>query len=93
MNNVWRATAQPVKFVIVDARVGASILVMFVHWSWWTLALFALTTVIFGYLQYRGITLMAAIRRLRCWAIGRHRPARSWTESWRRQRVNRPRIG
>ena len=73
--NHWRNTARPVRFFSVDYRAGAFLFLFLMHIRLWTFLLLVGVLVILYILDRRGLTLPLAMRRLRLWFIGPHRPA------------------
>ncbi|MER2519571.1 MAG: IcmT/TraK family protein [Bdellovibrionales bacterium] len=75
MDNHWRNTQLPIRFFALDARAAAIILLFILHVRIWTLALCILAMLAFWGLERRGLTFASALRSLRCWLLGRDRPA------------------
>ncbi|MDD4615519.1 MAG: IcmT/TraK family protein [Alphaproteobacteria bacterium] len=60
---------------MVDARAFSAIFLFLIHARLWTFALAAMVMFIFWVFERRGLTFEAACRALRCWILGRRRPA------------------
>ena len=71
----WRNTMRPVRFFTLDARAALPFCVLLVYFRVVTLVLTVLITMIFWFLEKRGLTFAAAMRALRVWGVGDWRPA------------------
>lgn len=71
----WRNTMRPVRFFNLDARAALPFCVLLFYARPITLLLTAFTTMIFYFLERKGLTFPAALRSLRLWIIGYNRPA------------------
>lgn len=80
----WRNTMRPVRFFNLDARAALPFAVLLVYARPITLFLTIIITMIFRYLEQKGLTFPAAVRALRVWVIGRNRPG--WV-SYRHRRL------
>lgn len=73
--NHWRNTARPARFFTLDYRAGLFVFIFMIHVRFWTLGLMLTVFTILFLLERRGLTMPLAMRRLRVWFIGSHRPA------------------
>ena len=80
----WRNTMRSVRFFNLDARASLPFLLLLVYARWSTIILCIIVTLVFRYLERKGLTFPAALRSLRVWVIGNHRPA--WA-SFRHRRM------
>ncbi|MBI2234954.1 MAG: type IV secretion protein IcmT [Micavibrio aeruginosavorus] len=78
----WRNTMRTVRFFNLDARASMPFIVLLVYARPITLLLALVTTLIFRFLEMKGLTFPAAMRSLRVWLIGQYRP--SWASFRRR---------
>lgn len=74
----WRDTQAPVKILGVDARVVFPILFALLPIKLWKLGLAALCVLALVIAERRGLTVPSALRAVRSWLAGRHRPSRSY---------------
>jgi intracellular multiplication protein IcmT len=81
--NHWRWNGRPARFWIFDARAGLSLLIVFLHWSMWTLKLGLTAFAIFGAMEKLGFSVDVFGRWLRSRIAG---PIRQSTPWWRRPR-------
>ncbi|MBI0537457.1 MULTISPECIES: IcmT/TraK family protein [Roseomonas] len=81
---MWRNTALPIRFLMLDARALLPVLCFVTYWSWTTLYIALLGTAFFGVLSFFGLTLPALFRIVRGWLVGRLRPA---VPAWKRRRL------
>lgn len=82
----WRNSMRPVRFFNIDARAAIPFLLLLVYFRPITLFLAFLSTIIFIALEKRGLTFPSALRALRSWINGQHRPA--WPAVRRRKFVD-----
>jgi len=82
---MWRATAQPVRILILDARSCLPLLATVTYWSWTTLITGILGMVFFGTISFFGLTLPAALRTMRRFLAG---SVRTGLPTWRRRRYS-----
>ncbi len=75
--NHWRNTARPVRFFTIDYRAGAFVFLFLMHIRLWTFLLMLGVMGVLFILERRGLTFNLAMRRLRVWFLGPHRPALS----------------
>jgi intracellular multiplication protein IcmT len=73
--NHWRNTARPVRFFNVDYRAGIFLFIFMMHVRLWTFCILLLVLFVLFLLERRGLSFTLALRRLRLWFIGAHRPA------------------
>lgn len=73
--NHWRNTARPVRFFNVDYRAGVFLFLFLMHIRLWTFLIVLTVFIVLLFLERRGLTLPLAMRRLRVWYLGPHRPA------------------
>lgn len=83
MNWHWRNSMRPVRFFGLDARAAIPFCVLLFYFRPITLALTVILTMIFVFLERRGLTFSASLRAFRRWILGQRRPA--WL-SYRRRR-------
>lgn len=80
----WRNTMRPVRFFNFDARAALPFCALLVYARPITLFITIVTTIIFWWLERRGLTFPSALRALRVWMIGQERPG--WVV-YRRRRM------
>lgn len=80
----WRNTMRPVRFFNLDARAALPFCVLLVYFRPITLFFTFVITMVFWFLEKRGLTFMAAIRAFRSWIVGYNRTG--WL-SFRRRRM------
>lgn len=78
----WRNSMRTVRFFNMDARASMPFILLLVYARPVTLFLAVVTTMAFRFLEMKGLTFPAAMRSLRVWLIGQHRP--SWANYRRR---------
>lgn len=71
----WRNTMRPVRFFNLDARAAIPFCLLLVYARPVTLVFTILTTIIFRYLERKGLTFPAAMRTIRTKLTGTNRPA------------------
>ena len=71
----WRNSMRPVRFFNLDARAVLPFCALLVYARPITLFVTCLTTLIFYFLDRRGLTFPCALRALRVWLTGGSRPA------------------
>ena len=74
INWQWRNSMRSVRFFGLDARAVLPFLTWLVYLRWSTIILAAIVTSIFAVLERLGLSFPAALRALRTWVVGRHRP-------------------
>lgn len=74
MNWHWRNTMRPARFFNLDSRAALPFMLLLVYFRPVTIFLTIIVTVVFYYLETKGLTFPAALRALRVWMIGRDRP-------------------
>ncbi len=79
----WRNSMKTVRFFMFDAKAGAFILLLIMHFRIWTFLLAITTNIIFYILERKGLRFGSAIRAIRVWFIGQKRPATVYTEKRR----------
>ena len=82
----WRNTMKPVRFFQFDARAGFFIVLVLVHFRYWTVGLLLTVLVLFWILERKGLSFAAAIRAARAWFVGGYRPA--WIYTRRRKMLD-----
>jgi intracellular multiplication protein IcmT len=70
----WRNSMKPARFFFLDARAAVPFVFTLLHLRLWTLAVAAITTLIFYILEQRGMSFDAALRAIRVWFVGNKRP-------------------
>lgn len=71
----WRNTQKPARFWILDARAAIFLALFLIHMRTWTFVLAVLSMFIFYIFERMGLTFAAALRAIRCYILGRNRPA------------------
>ena len=71
----WRNTMRTVRFFNLDARASLPFLVLLVYARPITIFICIVVTLIFRFLEIKGMTFPASLRALRVWLIGNDRPA------------------
>lgn len=74
LNWHWRNNMRTVRFFALDARASLCFMVLLVYARTSTLILTFIVTMIFYWLEKKGMTFPAALRTLRCWFVGQDRP-------------------
>jgi intracellular multiplication protein IcmT len=82
----WRNSMRPVRFFNLDARAAAPFAVLLFYARPITLFLAVVLTLLFVYLERRGLTFDASLRALRSWLLGQKRPG--WASFRRRKMVD-----
>ncbi|MEA1938881.1 MAG: IcmT/TraK family protein [Pseudomonadota bacterium] len=75
----WRNSMRPVRFAALDARTAIPFVFAMIHFRQWTVILAFVVTMLFWWLERKGLTFDAALRAGRSWVFGRNRPAVIWT--------------
>lgn len=70
----WRNTMRPVRFFSLDARAAIPYFVLLVYFRPVSLFVTTVLTLLFMFLERRGLTFPAALRAFRVWIVGRNRP-------------------
>ncbi|HPF78161.1 MAG TPA: IcmT/TraK family protein [Alphaproteobacteria bacterium] len=70
----WRNSMRPTRFFAMDARAAIPYFILLVYFRPISLFLTFVSTVVFVGLEKRGLTFPAALRALRSWLNGQHRP-------------------
>lgn len=86
MNWHWRNSMRPARFFNLDARAAFPFLILLVHMRSYTFVLTIIITLIFMYLERRGLTFDASLRAFRLWLTGNKRPA--WLSRSHRRMVD-----
>ena len=71
----WRNTQKTPRFFMLDARSVSAILACMVYLRVWTLVLAVMTMAMFYVFERMGLSFASAIRAVRCYILGRDRPA------------------
>src|ERR1043166_5925824 len=71
----WRNSMKPVRFFFMDARAAWPFLLALLHLRVYTIIFAALTTMLFYFLEVRGMSFVAALRAFRVWIVTKKRPA------------------
>ncbi|MBQ7739220.1 MAG: IcmT/TraK family protein [Desulfovibrionaceae bacterium] len=69
----WRDTARPVRFFFLDARVLWGLLLWAFYMCWETFFMALAAILIFGSIEFFGLTPVAALRSLKIWLFGGER--------------------
>ena len=75
----WRNTMKTVRFFKFDYRAGFTLMLVLMHFRYWTLTFAVVVNVAFWLLERKGLSLPAALRAGRLWILGSYRPAVNWT--------------
>lgn len=75
----YRNTMKTVRFFFLDYRASVFIIAVLLHARTWTVALAITSTVVFWMFERRGLSFAAALRAIRVWIVGAHRPAIVYT--------------
>lgn len=70
----WRNSMRPVRFFNLDARAALPFCILLVYFRPHTLVITLVITMVFSFLERKGLTFPAALRALRVWFIGQNRP-------------------
>ena len=70
----WRNSMRPVRFFNLDARAALPFIVLLFYLRPISIILTIIITMIFKYLEKKGLTFPAAMRSLRVWVVGNNRP-------------------
>lgn len=73
----WRNTQKPVRFFVFDARAFIGVLFLLLRARIWVLVLCLASMGIFWAFERRGLSFDSALRAMRCWLVGKRRPANS----------------
>jgi intracellular multiplication protein IcmT len=76
--NEWRNTALTVRFFIFDARAAFPVALALMHIRPWTMGAALAVFVLFGVLEWLGISMVVALRALRSWIAGPVRYGVAW---------------
>ena len=74
LNWHWRNNMRTVRFFALDARASLYFMILLVYARTSTIMLTFFVTMIFYWLEKKGMTFPAALRTLRCWFVGQDRP-------------------
>ena len=74
---MWRDTGRTPRFLFMDARIVATILLWLLHMRMWTLYLFIASSIFFVVLERFGFTVPVALRALRVLIAGPIRKVRA----------------
>jgi len=86
MNWHWRNTMRVIRFMAFDARAATPLPLLLVYARLSTLLLTIVTLLVFRQLERKGLTTPAAMRNLRSWLIGKHRPG--WVKSYKKKFID-----
>jgi intracellular multiplication protein IcmT len=75
MDTHWRNSMKPARFFFMDARAAVPFVFAMLHLRWYTMVFAGITTLIFYFLEQRGLSFVAALRAFRVWLVTRKRPA------------------
>lgn len=83
----WRNSMRPVRFFRMDARATIIYFGLMPFWAHpWAWALMIINTILFMYLESKGLTFPSAIRSFRTWLLGQQRPA--WLTMRKRRMID-----
>lgn len=74
LNWHWRNNMRIVRFFNLDARASLCFMILLVYARTSTIILTLIITMIFYWLEKKGMTFPAALRSLRMWFVGNDRP-------------------
>lgn len=78
---------RPVRFFRMDARATIIYFGLMPFWAHpWACALMIINTILFMYLESKGLTFPSAIRSFRTWLLGQQRPA--WLTMRKRRMID-----
>lgn len=66
----YRNTMKTARFFGVDARAALSVLLLLVHFRHLDVCFLPGHHVVFWFLEYKGLSFSAALRRFRLWVVG-----------------------
>ncbi|MDD2324385.1 MAG: IcmT/TraK family protein, partial [Alphaproteobacteria bacterium] len=69
----------PVRFFFLDARAFIGVLFFLMHARLWVFILALVLLVVFWIFERKGLMFSSALRAIRCWFVGRWRPANKRT--------------
>ena len=72
----FRDSQLSARFLLFDSKLAAAALLVVVHFRLWTVVVMALMMIIFTWVEWRGMRIENAIRRVRSVCAGRLRHAR-----------------
>lgn len=70
----WRNNMRTVRFLAFDARASMPLPLLLVYARTSTVVLTIITLLVFRQLERKGLTFPSALRNLRSWLLGSHRP-------------------
>ncbi len=70
----WRNTMRPVRFFALDARAAIPYFILLFYFRLHTLIITITVTMVFWFLEQRGLTFPASLRAFRSWMCGQRRP-------------------
>lgn len=70
----WRNSMKPVRCFALDARAALPFVLVLLHLRLSTLGFAAFTTLVFYFLEIRGLSFVTALRAGRVWLVTRKRP-------------------
>jgi intracellular multiplication protein IcmT len=82
----WRNSMRPVRFFTLDARAAIPFCIMLFHFRLVTLIFTISLTLIFMFLERRGLTFDASLRAFRSWFLGQKRSA--WLSYHRKRMID-----
>lgn len=71
----WRNSMRPIRFFAFDARAAIPYIFLLLYARLITLILCVVVTIAFAILERMGLTVPAALRKLRSWLVGPRRHA------------------
>ena len=74
----WRNSMRPVRFFGLDARAAIPFFITLFHFRIVTVFITIVFTMVFVFLERRGLTFDASLRAFRKWFLGQKRPAWLW---------------
>lgn len=83
MDTHWRNSMKPARFFFMDARAAVPFVFALLHLRWYTVMIAAFTTMVFYFLEMRGLSFVAALRAFRVWLVTCKRPANKASDTRR----------
>jgi intracellular multiplication protein IcmT len=82
----WRNSMRPVRFFALDARCAVFWLIWLFYIRWVSTFIVITFTMVFIFLERRGLTFDASLRAFRKWFLGQKRPG--WMSLHRKRMVD-----
>lgn len=82
----WRNSMRPIRFLNMDARAAIPFFILLVYFRPVTIFLTVVSTIMFTFMESRGLPFPSALRAFRNWFLGQRRPA--WISLRKRRMVD-----